>query len=627
MDSVISPSVKAPPPKTIYLDWTDYCNAKCFFCDRELYEQRIGGKGEFVPFEKLKKLEKTLSIIEYFGISSAIGEPLLHPELHEILGWLYEINPNIRLRAVTNGTTLTAAKASWFAGHLDWLSVSLNASNAEAHLRDMFPHLVKSGVDATKRWDLHIRRLTEFVGALPAGDRPRVRLQAVAHRYNLDDMVEFVRLAARMGVSHVVIPNIAVHEQTVDYSLYWVKDHYNDVIDEAAAVGAQLGVRVDAARFYTSIKPILDLDKVCRDPIDIAYISRESVGAPCCQWAEPRLPIDAYSDEGGFERYWNDDVLTRLRKKRDFASCRVCGLARVFDETSFHFSPSLKKNIMEAKRIADVDSDNDYPDAELVRTCVDNRLDLPTVRRTLLRVGLPVERVRSIEIEGLAALPALDSACWEAFQAADEPPAASVAIALAAPFAGNGWGTAGYEPDSRKSWRALSHAGVASVFVRVVPGFDYEVRFVFHEVGTLAAGALGLTACGQSLKTRLLADDAGRVLLAADIPAAAIAPYGGRLWLTVGYAPDQRRQSSGNRVSFSQVEVTRIEGGILDIRTRRRIEATVGQFRVWKRLAQLRSERRWSQAKAYAAVIKADPIGSIPRIRRRIERALGLSRR
>jgi hypothetical protein len=48
---------------------------------------------------------------------------------------------------------------------------------------------------------------------------------------------------------------------------------------------------------------------------------------------------------------------------------------------------------------------------------------------------------------------------------------------------------------------------------------------------------------------------------------------------------------------------------------------------VRKRLAQLQFNHRWSQAKAYAAVIKADPIGSIPRIRRRIARALGLSRR
>src|SRR5690242_6044922 len=86
----------APYPRQLVLDWTDYCNAKCFFCWREKYEQEMGGMGEFIPFEKLKKLQDVLSKVEIFGISSGIGEPLLHPELDDILAWLYRINPSIR---------------------------------------------------------------------------------------------------------------------------------------------------------------------------------------------------------------------------------------------------------------------------------------------------------------------------------------------------------------------------------------------------------------------------------------------------------------------------------------------------------------------------------------------------
>lgn len=616
-------SVKAPPPKALYLDWTDYCNAKCFFCPRESYEQEIGGKGEFIPLARLKNFEKALSAVRYFGISSGIGEPLLHPELRNILEWLYEINPKIQLRTVTNGTTLTADKAAWFAGHLDWLSISLNASNAEAHLRDMFPHLKKTREEAVTRWDSHIRRITEFVAALPATDKPRIRLQAVAHRHNLDDLVEFVRLAARVGISHVAISNIAVHEHTVDYSLYWVKDHFNDAIDEASAVGAELGVRVDTARFYTSVKPILDLDKVCRDPIDISYVNRTRGGAPCCHWTEPTLPID--DDEDGFDRYWNSDVLTRLRRKRDFVSCQVCGMSRVFDETSFHFSPNMKQGLLRDGRLTDIDAENDYPDAELVRTCVRNGIDLPTVRRTLFRVGLSTDLAGRIEQDGIAALTAIDHACWEAFQAADPAPAESVELALAGPFLGIGWGVAGYDPNDRKSWRSLSHAGVASAFVRAVPGVDYEARLIFHECPPSALNSLEISAYGHPLETRVSVDSEGRVLLAADIAAATLARSEGRLWLTVGYARDKRGQSPEKPVAFSRLEVTRLEGGILKIRARRRMETTVGQLRAQKRLAQLRTTHLCSQAKLYAAVIKADPIGSIPRIRRRLARALGLA--
>ena len=164
---------RAPYPQQLTLDWTDYCNAKCFFCYREKYEQQIGGKGEFIPFSKLKRLEKVLSQVKVFGISSGIGEPLLHPELEQILRWLYDINPSILIRTTTNGTALTSSKAAWFAGHIDWLSVSLNAANGETHMRDMFPHLAKRGIDAQRRWELHLRHLREFIAALPPADRPQ----------------------------------------------------------------------------------------------------------------------------------------------------------------------------------------------------------------------------------------------------------------------------------------------------------------------------------------------------------------------------------------------------------------------------------------------------------------------
>ena len=169
----------APYPEQVFVDWTSYCNAKCFFCPRAVGP----GIGDFIPLAKLTKLEKVLSSVKYFSISSSIGEPLLHPELRQILEWLYRINPTVSVRVTTNGTALTAEKAAWFAGHLDWLSVSLNASNGEAHMRDMFPHLAYRDVDPEKRWELHLRHITEFIAALPAEDRPRVRINMIAHRH------------------------------------------------------------------------------------------------------------------------------------------------------------------------------------------------------------------------------------------------------------------------------------------------------------------------------------------------------------------------------------------------------------------------------------------------------------
>ena len=546
---------KAPYPQQLILDWTDYCNAKCFFCYREKYEQQIGGKGEFIPFAKLRKLEKALSQVKVFGISSGIGEPLLHPELEEILHWLYDINPNILIRTTTNGTALTASKAPLFAGHIDWISVSLNAANGEAHMRDMFPHLVKRGIDAQQRWELHLRHLREFIAALPPEDRPRIRFQMVAHRHNVKDIPEFVRVVQSVGGSHAVITNIAAHAETVDWSLYWIKDLYNDCIEEACDVGTRLGVKVDAVRFYTSVKPVLDLDQVCHDPTDNAYISRASVGAPCCQWAEAGIPTDVYDDDEGFDRYWNHDILQRLRQKRNFQSCQVCGMSRVFDETSFHFSPHLKMDLIKSGRLTQLSGENDFPDAALVRACVDNRLDLPSIRRTLLAVGLPADLARDIEGKGLAALPALDQACWAAFQKAHAPLAGS-SVALAGPFLGIGWGVPIHEHQNRISARWLGAAQQASIFLRVQPESTCELRFTIHHVHPdELQSRLGVNVCGRALETRTSRDPSGRTVLGATVPEDLIEAFDGRLWVRLGCF-DHDGQLPAGHISFLRLAIS-----------------------------------------------------------------------
>jgi MoaA/NifB/PqqE/SkfB family radical SAM enzyme len=545
----------APFPKTLVLDWTDYCNAKCFFCRRETYERTIGGMGEFVPFAKLKKLESVLSQVKTFCISSAIGEPLLHPELEEVLGWLYSINPSILLQVVTNGTTLTGDKASLFSGHLDWLSVSLNASNGQAHMRDMFPHLAKRGIDPEKRWALHVRHLTEFLAALPASDRARIKLQMVVHKHNVDDIVEFVRLVKRIGGSQAVITNIAVHPETVDWSLYWVKDKYNECVDEASVVGAQLGVQVHAARFYTSVKPELDLDKTCRDPIDVAYISRSSQAAPCCHWTEAPITADFYGDENAFKRYWNSSTLYQLRHKRDFASCRVCGMLRVFDETSFHFSPKMKQALIAAGRFSELDQENDYPDAKIVAACVAHHLDLPSIRRTLLQLGLPVEMADRITTEGTACLSELDQACWEALQK-HHSPSSTIDFALAGPFLGMGWGAPLFEPEKGVSARPIGDAQVASVFVHTVPTLNAEVRFTIRQLHlSKLQPQVQLEVCGCRIEVRYSTDELRRTVLGGTVPEEVMRSYGGRLWVRVGLLDQSPGDSLGD-VSFIRFEVS-----------------------------------------------------------------------
>jgi hypothetical protein len=97
---------------------------------------------------------------------------------------------------------------------------------------------------------------------------------------------------------------------------------------------------------------------------------------------------------------------------------RAASHGRAFDEMLFHM-PARYARLAEAGLIADAEAQNVYPDQELLSTCRTLFLDLPSMGRTILGLGLPTELLCALQTDGLAALPALDRACWEAFLAAE----------------------------------------------------------------------------------------------------------------------------------------------------------------------------------------------------------------
>ena len=547
----------APLPEVIYVELADYCNLNCVFCGREneVKNLRGGDVGGFAELDKIKMLERPLRAAKFLGLSGRIGEPLIYPQLGELLNWLYGINPAIKLRITTNGTALSRKMANLLQDRIDFLAISLNAANARAYTRDMRPVGYKTGSDWTPNWNNFIRRIGEFIDALPPSDRKRVRIIAPLHRNNIDDVPDFVRLVASTGCTHAILTPMQVHEEAnIDLSVYWFKDKYNDVIDEVTDWAAKLGVKVEAARFYASPKTDLSIEALCHEPFDVAYLNMGTQwkGAPCCQWTERFIPVDVYTDPGAFERFWNSDVYRRLRTKRDFASCKACGLTRTFDEVMFHFTPLLKSKLIASQRIAAEEERSIYPDHGLVRACRALSLDLPSMRRTVTRMGLPIERLRAIENGGVVALRAIERDCWCAFLASDGQPEPAIDVSLGGCFDGIGWFEADMDPESKVSARWMGGGRSASVFVRVVPGHDYCLQVTAHHLRSAEmAMGLSLAVCERSLRVERNFQSDGTTLLTAVVPKEMASAFDGRLWLTIGY--DDARGHEG-WVSFSRVE-------------------------------------------------------------------------
>jgi hypothetical protein len=222
----------------------------------------------------------------------------------------------------------------------------------------------------------------------------------------------------------------------------------------------------------------------------------------------------------------------------------------------FHFTPLLKSKLLVSRRIAEAEERSVYPDHNLVRSCRAFSLDLPSLRRTMARFGLPTERLRSIEANAREALRELDRDCWAAFLASDSAAESKIAMSLAGCFTGIGWFEADVDAKAKLAARWMGGGRCASVFVRVVAGCNYRLSVVAHHIRSAEmARGLSLRACGRALQVDRETQANGALLLSATIPTELSEAYGGRLWVVIGY-DDSHGQEGW--VSFSRLEATKV---------------------------------------------------------------------
>ena len=107
-----------------YLEITNLCNLSCHFC------HGTKRKGEFMPTERFSYLAEALRPYTDYLYLHVLGEPLLHPQLEDIL----EIAASLgfRICITTNGTLLARQQdlLTQFAPHVHKISISLHASEA-----------------------------------------------------------------------------------------------------------------------------------------------------------------------------------------------------------------------------------------------------------------------------------------------------------------------------------------------------------------------------------------------------------------------------------------------------------------------------------------------------------------
>jgi SynChlorMet cassette radical SAM/SPASM protein ScmF len=182
------PADRTYPLNQIYFYLTEGCNLRCRHCWIAPKYQSEANQYPALDLDLFKSIIEQGKPLGLIGVKLTGGEPLLHPQLNEILEHIRTEDLSMTLE--TNGVLCTPELAEKMAACKDpFVSVSLDGADAGTH------EWVR-GVNGC--FDEAIEGLRNLVNA---GFRPQLIMTIMRH--NKDQMESVVRLAERLGAGSV----------------------------------------------------------------------------------------------------------------------------------------------------------------------------------------------------------------------------------------------------------------------------------------------------------------------------------------------------------------------------------------------------------------------------------------
>ncbi len=272
-------------PTQLYIEVTNRCNSLCISCPLTY--------NHFLPYEPKRHLSwgDFRRLVDQYArldrvVLHGIGEPLLNKDLPRFVAHLKErgaevlFNTNAILLDQKRGDALVAAG-------LDELRVSLDAATPElyAQLR---------GVD---RLPQVVRNIEAFITRHGGREQPKLSLWWVAMQANLQQLPDFVRLAAQLGVSEVYLQRLAyfgggeqigeITTMKAEQSLYSVLEQQQaQLVSDCEKLAAELGLAFWASGATTPFESVSAKGphpwQGCMRPWMLMYITANGTAAPCC---------------------------------------------------------------------------------------------------------------------------------------------------------------------------------------------------------------------------------------------------------------------------------------------------------------------------------------------------------
>jgi MoaA/NifB/PqqE/SkfB family radical SAM enzyme len=333
-------SVAEAPPVCLYLEVTNRCNLLCETCPRTFETLEPPADMSWELFTKIVDQVPNVARVVLHGV----GEPMLVKQLPQMIRYLKDRGTYVLFN--TNGTLMQPRRFQELIDTgLDELRVSLDAADRETYLKvrgkDYFNRIVR---DVGK-----FIAYQKQVGATT----PRVSLWLTGLKETVEQLPDFVRLSASMGVTEVHLQRLVFDEAgygmaRAESSLFEATQAQEQAAIEAAqAIGATLGVTLDASG---ATEPGLSLKRqggeaggesgedtpwaTCRRPWSLMYFTAHGRALPCC--IAP-FSVRGYSNytlgdatQSSLREIWNSpayrDFRTSLLSDAPPAPCQNCGM-------------------------------------------------------------------------------------------------------------------------------------------------------------------------------------------------------------------------------------------------------------------------------------------------------------
>jgi radical SAM protein with 4Fe4S-binding SPASM domain len=312
-------------PETVHLEVTRSCNLTCYMC-RENRAKEVAEIG--VDHLELPILYKMIPFLQNV-VNVALfgwGEPLCHPNFDKFIdavGTIKDRNHSGLLRRcipyvsfTTNATLLTKDLIyRIIESELDEIYVSIDSLNPQNY------NFIRKGADFEKVMN-NLRVLRELKKQ-KAVSHPKLKLQFVAMRRNVEELPGMIKFAADLGIETITVNSIVIVTKGLEQeSLYYHQELANRVFTEAKEVAKLEGI-------YLSLPPLfgtrVDPQGCCTEVQEMFYVKAEGTVIPCCVATD--AIIGDLSQESP-EEIWHGErrkkILNNLRKGILEGKCKGC---------------------------------------------------------------------------------------------------------------------------------------------------------------------------------------------------------------------------------------------------------------------------------------------------------------